>query len=43
LAPPVNRSFDETGCEESERDRHIDVPLAAFLTNRDLFDIGSLA
>jgi hypothetical protein len=41
--PPVNSSFDETGCEESERDGHIDVALTAFLTNGDLFDIGNFA
>jgi hypothetical protein len=35
-----NRCFDEVGCEERERDGHIDLPHAAFLTRGDVLYFG---
>jgi hypothetical protein len=36
-------STDEFGREEGQRDGHIDMPDAAFLALRDLFEFGNLA
>ena len=42
--PPRQSSFDgslnETGCEEGERDRHIDLPNAAVFACGNLLDTG---
>src|SRR6266545_3823345 len=36
--PPFDRSFDEIGSEECERDRHADLAVAASLALGDAFD-----
>ena len=35
-----DRGLDEIWCEERERDRHVDLTHAAFLTCRDLLNVG---
>ena len=35
-----DRCFDEVGCEERERDGHIDLSHAAFLACGDLLDVS---
>jgi hypothetical protein len=39
----VDRGCDEVGCEERERDRHIDLTHAAFLACGDLLDVSGRA
>jgi hypothetical protein len=36
-------SFDEVGCEERQRDGHIDLSHAAFLACGDLLDVSDRA
>ena len=37
--PTFNSGFDEIGCEEGERDHHLDLPYAAAFSRRDCFCI----
>jgi hypothetical protein len=34
----LDRSLDEARCEESQRNRHVDMPRAAVLPSRDVVD-----
>ena len=38
---PFDCSLDDVGCEECERDRHVDLPCAAALAHRDTFGFDS--
>jgi hypothetical protein len=38
--PTFDRCFDEVRCEEGQRDRHIDLTHATFLTCRNLVDVS---